>query len=217
VFAAFLPTLITRKVIYGTYLKSGYEHLWAWASPAVLKVCFSPDHGLFSWTPILILSVVGLFLLRRYDQDLSGYSIAIFAVFLYLIGCYADWDGLSSFGNRFFVSLTLLFVLGLATFFDWLTRAWQERRAAILSSSATAVLVVWNLGLIFQWGMHLIPPRGPVSWRDAAYNQVAVVPAEAARSLRGYLTHRREMMDRIEEKDVNQIKSQQPEGTGPTP
>ena len=36
--------------------------------------------------------------------------------------------------------------------------------------------MLWNLGLIFQWGTHLIPARGPISFREAAYNQFAVVP-----------------------------------------
>jgi len=79
------------------------------------------------------------------------------------------------------------------------------------------VLVLWNLGLIFQWGMHLIPDRGPISWREAAVNQVTAVPEQATESLRNYFLHRRELMDRIEQKDVNQIKkSEQSEGTGPT-
>jgi hypothetical protein len=101
----------------------------------------------------------------------------------------------------------VLFVLGLAIFFDWLARAWQERRAAILAWSGTAILALWNLGLIFQWGMHLIPERGPISWRTAAYNQVAVVPAQASRAGMAYLAHRKRMMDQIEQTDVNQIKS----------
>jgi len=143
--------------------------------------------------------------LRRYDRDLAVYSILVFAVVLYTIGCYKDWDGLSSFGNRFFVLLTPIFVLGLAGFFDSLERAWNERRAMIISASATAALILWNLGLIFQWGTHLIPARGPISWRDAAYNQFAVVPVEASQSLKNYLTHRSQMMDRIEQEDVRQL------------
>ena len=202
---AFLPTLVTKEIIYGSYAKSGYEHLWIWTSPWLFKVCFSADHGLFSWTPIVMAAVVGLFFLRRYDRDLAVYSILVFAVVLYTIGCYKDWDGLSSFGNRFFVSLTSVFVIGLAAFFDSLERAWNERRAMIISASATAALILWNLGLIFQWGTHLIPARGPISWRDAAYNQFAVVPVEASQSLKNYLTHRSQMMDRIEQEDVRQL------------
>jgi len=213
---ALLPTLLARKVIYGNYFETGYEHLWVWTSPYILKVCFSADHGLFSWTPILILSLAGMFLGRN-DRNLRIFSIVVFAVYVFVIGCYESWDGNSSFGNRYFVSLSPLFVLGLAETFDWLGHAWQERRAAILAWGSTAVLVLWNLGLIFQWGMHLIPDRGPISWREAAVNQVTAVPEQATESLRNYFLHRRELMDRIEQKDVNQIKkSEQSEGTGPT-
>jgi hypothetical protein len=204
---AFLPTLITKRIIYGSYAKSGYEHLWVWTSPYLLKVCFSADHGLFSWTPILIAAVIGLFFLWRYDPELAVYSILVFAALLYTVGCYQDWDGLSSFGNRFFVSLTPIFVLGLAAFLDSLERAWAERRAAIVSASATAILTLWNLGLIFQWGTHLIPARGPISWRDAAYNEFAVVPVEASQTVKNYLMRRRQLMDRIEQEDVNQLKT----------
>jgi hypothetical protein len=211
VFALFVPTLISKKIIYGSYLNFGYTEPWFWRSPAFFKVAVSADHGLFSWTPILILAVAGMFILRRRDRAMAWYLIALFVGYLYAIGCYQNWDGLSSFGNRFFVSLTPVFVIGLAAFFDWLGREWTERRAAIVSASATAVLVLWNLGLIFQWGTHLIPARGPISWRDAAYNQVAVVPVEASQTVKNYLTHRKQLMDRIEQEDVNQLKTRGPE------
>jgi hypothetical protein len=211
VFIAFLPTFVTKKIIYGSYLNFGYTEHWDWASPAVLKVSFSSEHGLFSWTPIVILAVGGLFLLRKYDKALAFYSIAVFAAYLYTIGCYENWAGLSSFGNRFFISLTSLFILGLATVFDSLERAWTQRRAAVVASLSTAAFILWNLGLIFQWGTHLIPARGPISFREAAYNQVAVVPEEAAQTLKIYFMRRKNLMERIEQQDVRQLKQQQPE------
>jgi hypothetical protein len=213
VLIVFLPTLITKKIIYGSYLNFGYTESWFWNSPAFWKVCFSSDHGLFSWTPILILSLVGLFALQRYDRSLALYFPIVFAAYLYALGCYQDWNGISSFGNRFCVSVTVLYVLGLAACFDSLASAWQERRAAILAWSGTAALILWNLGLIFQWGMHLIPERGPIPWRVAAYNQVAVIPTQFARAMKGYLTHRKSMMEQIEQTDVNQLKFQQTQGT----
>lgn len=206
---AFLPTLISKKVIYGSYYETGYNYHWRLYSPAFLKVLFSANHGLFAWTPIVILSVIGLFLLQRYDRPFNWYSVLAFTAFLYFIGCYPDWDGLSSFGNRFFISLTPLFIIGLAACFDFLSRVLKERRAVVCSAGLTAVLVLWNLGLIFQWGMHLIPPRGPISWREAAYNQVAVVPREAASAMKAYFTRRSNLMQRIEQTDVHELKSQQ--------
>jgi hypothetical protein len=211
-FAAFSPTLVAKEIIYGSYMKLGYEHLWSWTPHALIQVCFSADHGLFSWTPILLFSVVGLFFFQRHSGILGTYLIIVFAAFLYVIGCYADWDGLSSFGNRFFISLTSVFILGLAAFFDWLARAWEGRRAGVFASCVTSILIIWNMGLIFQWGTHLIPARGPISWREAAHNQVAVVPVRIGHALKSYLTGRKELMGHIEEEDVRQLKSQQPEG-----
>jgi hypothetical protein len=208
VLLAFLPTLITKKIIYGSYLNFGYVEHWYWHSPALLKVAFASEHGLFSWTPLLLLAVSGLFLLRRYDRDMAFYSAAAFGSYLYVIGCYQDWHGISSFGSRFFVLLTPLFVLGLAVLFDLLTRVWQERRAVIFASGTTALFVLWNLGLIFQWGIHLIPARGPISWRNVAHNQVVVVPVQAEGIMKSYLTRRNSLMDRIEQEDVNQLKSE---------
>jgi hypothetical protein len=130
-------------------------------------------------------------------------------LFLYVIGCYSDWDGISSFGNRFFVPLASLFVLGLAAFFDWFARAWKERPAAIGAAAVTAILVLWNFGLIFQWGLHWIPERGPISWRAAAYNQVNVVPEEAVSMLKTYLTSRSALMDRIEQRDEQDLRESQ--------
>jgi hypothetical protein len=207
ILAALLPTFITRKIIFGDYLKLGYAELWSWNSPAFFKVCFSSEHGLLSWTPIVILSIAGVFFLRRHDAKLAFYLSVVFFVFLYVIGCYANWAGLSSFGNRFFVSLTPVFVLGLAALFDRFSHAGQDHKAVVIATGLTSVLIIWNLGLIYQWGTHLIPARGPISWRTAAYNQVAVVPEEATRTLKSYLTRRGKLMQHIEEEDVKQLKS----------
>jgi hypothetical protein len=202
----FLPTLIVKKIIYGSYLTFGYEHLWVWTSPAFFTVCFSSQHGLFSWTPILVLAVLGLWGLRRHDRTLALYLIVVFVAFLYTIGCYGDWHGISSFGNRFFISLTPLFILGLAAVFDWLEDRWHDH--GVFASIATMILIAWNLGLVYQWGTHLIPVRGPISWREAAYNQVVVVPFQVTRTLKDYLTHREQLMNHIEHEDIKQIDDQ---------
>ena len=214
---AFLPTLIAKRIIYGSAKDFGYGGLWNFASPALLKVCVSSEHGLFSWTPILALAVIGLFFLRRQDKVLSLYSIMTFAAYVYTIGCYLDWAGISSFGSRFFVSLTPLFILGLAAFFEWMALSLRERPANILATSITTLLIVWNLGLIFQWGTHLIPARGPISWRTAAYNQVAVVPVQTVRTLKAYLTGRGRLMNHIEQQDLQQLKQQDKDPPNPPP
>ena len=207
---AFLPTLITKKIIYGSYLNFGYTEHWFWQSPAFFRVCFSSGHGLFSWTPILAFAVVGLVFFREHGRTVALYLLMALVLYVYTIGCYQDWNGISSYGSRFFVALTAVFVIGLAAFFDWFVRAWRQRSAATYTATAaTAILILWNLGLVFQWGMHWIPERGPVSWREAAHNQVSVVPEEASSILKTYLTGRSALMDRIEQRDVQQLKQSQ--------
>ncbi len=215
---ALLPTMITRQIIFGSSTHTGYAPVggWAWKSPAFFNVLFSSDHGMLSWTPILILALIGLLLFRRTDETFGTYAIVAFLLFYFVVSVHPDWDGMSSFGNRFFVSLTPLFILGLAAFFDCLAGVWREQRAAIAATVVTALLIVWNLGLVFQWGVHLIPARGPISWRDAAYNQVAVVPVEATHTLKSYLTRRKQLMHHIEEEDVQHIKSGQPAASEPS-
>jgi hypothetical protein len=204
---ALLPTFITRQIIYGSPFASGYPSVstWNWGSPALAQVLFSSDHGLFSWTPILVLSILGLALLWKRDRLLGGSLCAIALAYYYFIASYGDWDGLSSFGNRFFVPLTPIFVIGLAAFLasvaDW---AGSQSRAWAATVVLVGLSVLWNMGFMFQWGTHLVPARGPISWKAMVRNQFAVVPESMAQSFETYLLRRHSMMQHIEQEDTDQ-------------
>jgi len=203
---AFLPTLITRQIIYGNPLEFGYARS-SWAHPAIWQPLLSSNHGLISWTPIVLAALAGLFLLRRYDRDLANYSLAAFAAMYYIVACHAEWHGISSFGNRFFISLTPMFIVGLAVFLREFSRWFKQARTAIAASaSAITLLILWNLAFIFQWGTGLVPHVGPISWRQMAYNQVMVVPVKLGGDLKNYFTHRKGMMKRIEVDDLHRLR-----------
>jgi hypothetical protein len=209
--AALLPTFVTRQIIYGNPLETGYPPLstWNWTSPVLLKVLFSSDHGMFSWTPVLILATAGLLFLIKRDALLGWGSLITFLGFYYFIASYSDWDGLSSFGNRFFVSLTPIFILGLSALFSALS-GWVGKPARGVAAATTALvlLIAWNFGFIFQWGTHMVPARGEISWRSMAHNQFVEVPLRVTHSLKTYFTHRDDMMRHIEREDIEQQKSQ---------
>ena len=105
--AAFLPTLIMRTIINGHPLALGYDTLGFshWIHPALWQPLVSSDHGLITWTPIVIPAIVGLALLRKYDKYLAVYSLAAVFALYYIVACHNDWHAVSSFGNRFFLSL----------------------------------------------------------------------------------------------------------------
>ena len=203
-----IPTFVSRSIVYGGPFETGYPslHDFLWRSPAFFGVLFSSNHGLLSWTPLLGFAILGLlFFTFRLPKVGVPFFTALVAFYL-LISIYPDWAGISSYGNRFFVSLTPLFILGLAYFLERMaTHFPQSRTAFAVFSGVLACFVLWNLGLIYQWGVHLVPARGPISFRQATYNQFYVVPDQLASRLRSYFFRRSDLMRQIEQQDVKQL------------
>ena len=208
-----LPTFIAHYIVYGGAFETGYVHIsdWYWKSPYLFSVLFSSDHGLLSWTPILLFALIGLVAFWRSVPRVGALFIAAVLAFYYFMASYPDWDGISSYGNRFFVSLTPLFILGLAVFLERFTRIFRTRRAALWAASVfLACFTFWNAGLIFQWGTHLIPARGPISFPQMIRNQFLVVPRQITAQFESYLFRRKALMHQIEQRDLEQLKSNPP-------
>ena len=209
-----LPTFLTRYVVYGSAFESGYIPLrdWLWRSPAFWAVLFSSNHGLLVWTPILVLAFAGLLLLWWQEPRSGAPLLVAFLAFYLFIACYPDWAGISSFGNRFFVSLTALFIIGLSVFLDRFAKFFRTRRAAFAAASAfLALFVFWNAGFMFQWGSHLIPARGPISFSEMIHNQFFVVPRQLSADFRAYLFRRKALMQQIEQRDIQQLEKNPPQ------
>ncbi len=209
IIVALIPTFITRWIIYGGLFRFGSyaRQPWDWSAPHWRQVLFSSDHGALSWTPILALSIVGLLVAPRNGRMIAMYVGACAAAFYYVVASYPFWDGLASFGNRFLISLTAIFVLGLALLFEKTGKQFLDRgRAFVTAAALVSLLALWNAGFIFQWGEHLIPVRGDISFREMTHNQVFVVPRQIGAHLRTYLFSRKSEMRRIEERDMEQLK-----------
>jgi hypothetical protein len=63
------------------------------------------------------------------------------------------------------------------------------------------MLMVWNVGFMFQWGANLVPSRGPVDLRSVARNQVTVVPRRIAGFAWRYLRNRAGLTSEVERQD----------------
>jgi hypothetical protein len=208
VIVSLLPTFLTRYVVYGGVLETGYIpiSMWSWRSPWFLALLFSANHGLFSWTPLLLIATAGLFLFYRRAPAVGLSVLCVLLAFYYFMASYPDWPGISSYGNRFFISLTIFFVLGLSVVLDTVAAHFRSRKAAFAClATVLGVFVIWNLGLIFQWGAHLIPARGPVSWRVVVQNQFNAVPKQIASQLQSYLFRRKDALHQIEQRDIEQL------------
>lgn len=189
--------LWSRFALYGSFT-TGYRDEFFFLSPRLIATALSPEHGLFLWTPVVALALAGLIALARGDAR-ARVMLAAWAVLFYVVASYQNWHGQSSFGNRFFVSLVPLFVPGVAIALGWL-----HARARLLPAALIALLCVWNAGFVFQWGLNIVPNRGPVDFRQVARNQVTVVPARIGATVVRYFTGRGGLTRDVEADDLRE-------------
>ena len=189
---------LSRYAVYGSLFTTGYRDGFFWFSPRLLATAFSAEHGLFTWTPLVAIALAGLIALARRDPRARIILIA-WAVLFYVIASYQNWHGQSSFGNRFFVSLSALLVPGVAA-----ALAWLHGRARVLPALTIAILVIWNAGFVFQWGLNIVPSRGPVNFAVVARNQATVVPARLASTVMRYFRDRGGFTSAVEAEDARE-------------
>jgi hypothetical protein len=152
----FTPQMLVWHALYGAPLviPQGGQFM-RWHDAALGAVLFSDWHGLFTWTPVIVLSVVGLVPLWRRDRHVAVGVIILLIVAWYTNAAVADWWAGEAFGARRFVSCTPLFVLGLAA----LVAGWRRRAFTV---AVVALAIALNVLLLFQYQMFL---KG---WRDLA-------------------------------------------------
>ena len=128
-----LPTLLTRKIIFGGMFRFGAYTAYAVelaSSVLAFRPVFFRSRNVdldssFGFRPprsIPALSRAGsaskpISLLRPRPSTTSSHS-------------YPYWDGMSSFGNRFFISLTPVFVFGLALLLERVGGLFRSLRLA---------------------------------------------------------------------------------------
>jgi hypothetical protein len=146
------PQFVAWQAIYGTpVLMPQGGGFMRWSQPEVLAVLFSLKHGLFSWTPALLLAVAGLPLLVKRDQ-LAGWSVVIvIAITIYVSASVQDWWAGEAFGSRRFISYGVFWALGLAALLSWPPVARKPRAVGWIS----VALVTYNLLFLFQYQLFM--------------------------------------------------------------
>src|SRR5882724_3908021 len=106
---------------------------------------------------------------------------------------------------------SLRFSFSASVFLERAAQLFRSQRAALSAAIALlAAATLWNAGLMFQWGSHLIPARGPVSFSEIVHNQFFVVPRQRSAALQRYLFKRKALMKQIENRDLQQLEKNPP-------
>lgn len=205
--AAYTPQLASYRALNGhPGPTDAVARKMSWTSPHFFDVLLSLEHGLLLWTPLALVAAGGLVWLcvRGWlgaqptaaraaagtgggpHPDLvwiAGLMLLMSLLQVYVSGSVESWTVAGAFGQRRFVALTPLLTVGLAAL--WPPRA--VGRWAVLTLAA--LLVWWNLGLMAQFGLHLMD-RQRLSLRDNARITFVELPAMTPSILIRYLTDR---------------------------
>jgi hypothetical protein len=149
---AFLPQMLAWNVLYGSpfTIPQGYGFLGFW-QPEMLNVWFSTKRGLFTWTPLLALAVIGFVPLYRINKMLGTATFVVFILETYVTSIVVDWWGGEAFGARRFISLMPFFALGLAAFIDFIRPRISPNAILI----ALGAFVLWNNLFVLQYNLWL--------------------------------------------------------------
>ncbi len=139
-----LPELVVSQFLYGrplAFASSGGANDWhSFERIRPFLPLVSWYHGMFPWTPLLALSLIGLFLLWRDDRRLAAAGIATFLLQWSIIAAFdRSFWGMLAFGQRRFDSCTIFFLIGLAALLARLPR-WLAAIVVVAGSAWTMLL-----------------------------------------------------------------------------
>lgn len=140
-----VPLFLAFWTLYGiggNPLDHGANTFWL-DKPHIFEVLFSSRHGLISWHPVLLISIIGLgFLLRKETRETGIKAAVLFLAVLWVNASIGDWFAGASFGARRFIGFSALFALG----FSGLLR----QKSLVLKSIVIALMITglfWNMAL----------------------------------------------------------------------
>lgn len=203
--AVLLLQFWTWSRIYGAWflLPQGSGFL-RWSEPRLAEVLLSPQKGLFAWSPVLAVGLLGLVVLavrvlRGSAEGLTpterwllpGGLVAV-VLQTYLNATVVDWWGGAAFGARRFDNALPVLAVGLAALLGWLNGRQRDsgpegglaarfplgRRGTVagtLLGNAVILAVLWNVFLIQQFVVRAVPPETGFVVRNVLRNHLLLL------------------------------------------
>jgi hypothetical protein len=162
-----------------------------WMAPHALQVLLSPEHGFFVWTPLAAMAIAGLALMATRAlpagdrRRVALCTLVMAALQIYVSGSVESWTVAGGFGQRRFVALTALLVIGIAALLAFPRRV-SARRAV---TAAIVVAVYWNIALTVEFAVGLMD-RQKMSPGQNAYDAFVTLPMELPSLAYRYLFNR---------------------------
>lgn len=116
--------LILWRIQAGEFIIYSYagESFDNYLNPQIGKVLFSDAKGLFIYSPVLIVGVIGMIFFRNINTKYNVSQWFIFAFTTYIISAWGCWWLGVCYGERMFCDILVIFALPLCTVFDYMNK-----------------------------------------------------------------------------------------------
>lgn len=149
------------------------------SGPIYLKeVLLSPERGLFLWSPLVLLALIGLLLLLKAERGVAITLALMFLLQAVMNASLYDWGGGWAFGMRRMTELYPVWVIGLATLVEasasfgrgglW-TKAvrWGTFSLVVLGIAFGLLLLLSHLNYV---NTNVAHPEGSALWEEIRYH-----------------------------------------------
>jgi hypothetical protein len=114
-FIPVVPQLMYWKYATGHWVYYSYQgENFYWSRPFIMEVLFSFRKGWLIYTPVMLLSVVGMLFLKQRAREFFAPVLFIFPVFLYVISCWWAWSYGGCYGMRPMIDIYALLAFPVA-------------------------------------------------------------------------------------------------------
>ena len=161
-----IPQLLYWHTATGHWFVYSYgsNEPFYWLSPQIGNFLFSVRKGLFFWSPLLLLSMVGIVLAYRKRQQLYTGLVVFFAVIVYVSSAWWSWYYGGSYGQRVAVDFMCLFTIftayvlsGLETWKQRENRTGGYKAAAVAVYGYCTVCIAWNMICMMAYWYRVLP------------------------------------------------------------
>ncbi len=146
-----LPQFIYWNYLSGQYIIYPYdEEGFNWMTPKFLYTWFAPLNGLFLYTPLYVLLIIGMVKMWLNRVGNGMFLTCLFVVISYVFASWWDWSFGCSLGARSFVEYLAVFSLSLCYLIDI---SMSKKQSRIFLFAVLFLLIGFNLKLIYSYDM----------------------------------------------------------------
>ena len=161
----FSPQMLVWKALFGSFVTVPQgSKFFDPLGPNLLEYLFSTRHGLFTWTPIMLLAVAGFVPFWKRDRRVAAALLTALLLLWYLHSAVVRWWAGDAFGARRLISAMPVFALGLAALAEWATD--RFRRGQLAAAFVLVGLTSWNLLFMLQYRLGFVSMSDSLSWNE---------------------------------------------------